>query len=371
MPTTRIDSSTYTDMKNLVDDYTNIPQDTSINEHITDWSKWYGYYLDISPLSAMIDKKAIWTIGKGFKADELTSKILDNIKGFGKDTANTIFQNAVMVYSTGGDFLAEIVKNKRGKLINLKPLNPGQWKKVANAKGIIKYYEQISQEMPGQTDPSERLPKMQRLKPDEVFHLCWNRIADNIHGTGIPEKIENTLKAYKEAKNDMKKVFHRYVKPLQIIPVDTDDETQIQNFKTKYANAYNDTEIMVVPKDTVDVEHIKLMAIPEFSTLDPLPWIKLLEQDFFKAEGVPALVHGVASQSTEAESKIIYLAWQQVIEWNQLFLEQQIKSQLGLNVEFDFPASIAPELINSPQQDQKKKGTKDNKAEINSAEKQN
>src|SRR3990167_5566773 len=59
----------------------------------TDWTKWFGYYKLIPELAAAIDIKATWTIGKGFKSNELTELALSRIRGGGKDTFNTILEN--------------------------------------------------------------------------------------------------------------------------------------------------------------------------------------------------------------------------------------------------------------------------------------
>lgn len=330
----RISNVITTDMTNTVSDYSVIDVDTSINEYVPSWSKYYGYYNAINPLSAMIDRKALWTVGRGYKCDTATSRSLSNIKGFGKDTANTIFYNAVKTYTIGGDFLAEKIKNKRNKLTNLKPLNPGMFKIKASSKGIISEYEQIY--------PSGNDMKLQTFSPDEVFHLAYNRTADEIHGVGVVQKMENVLLKYQEVMNDIQTVFHRYVKPLIISEIDTDDSTEIAAYKSKLDSAVANGENLIIPKDTATIQRV---SIPQFSTLDPLPYIKYLENEFFKSEGVPAIIQGIGGNSTEAEAKIIYLAWQQVVEWNQLFLEEQLKAQLDLNLNFEFPASIAPELL--------------------------
>jgi hypothetical protein len=93
------------------------------------------------------------------------------------------------------------------------------------------------------------------------------------------------------------------------------------------------------------------MSIPQYSSLDPLPWISALERDFLIAEGVPAVIVGSTEKTdTEASAKVLYLSFQQLIEWNQLFLEEQIKAQLGIELELEFPASLEPTM----QQDQGK-----------------
>lgn len=72
----------------------------------TKYSQYLGYYKDIPELAAVIDAKATWTVGKGFKADEKTTMELSKIKGFGKDTFNTILENMARTKEIGGDSYA-------------------------------------------------------------------------------------------------------------------------------------------------------------------------------------------------------------------------------------------------------------------------
>jgi len=345
-----IDSATTTDMTNSVTDFsTNSSEDRATDEYITNWSRWQGYYRQIWPLQSLIDKKALWTIGKGYKADDKTTKQLKAIKGNGKDTFNTILSNGVRVYTIGGDFYAEIIKNARGVLRNLKPLNPSTIKVFADDFGMIQKYEQ---------HVNGKL--VHTFQPGDLFHLSWNRLADQNHGIGTIEKLtkyannqntSNVAEMYVEAMRDLRIVFHRYVKPLLVSHVDTDDATEIAAYKTKLDNAVENGENMVVPKDVVD--KMERISIPQFSTLDPLPWINSLESIFLKAEGVPDVVLGTAGGATEASAKILYLAWQQVVEWNQLFIEEQCEAQLNIKLNLEFPASLEPEVKEQQGKDRK------------------
>jgi hypothetical protein len=325
--------------------YTVTPADsTSELSYInTDFSKYMGAYNEIPELAAMIDRKGNYVVGKGFKADKKTMGILNKIRGNGLDSFNIIMYNCVRTYTAGGDSFCEIIKDQKGKLRNLKPLNPGTIKVIANKGGVVTGYQQKQDNR--QPDEEATID----FKPDEIFHLPYNRIADQIHGQSVIKKLMQVIEFRKEAMNDMRIVFHRYVKPLIISAVDTDDETEITNYKAKLDTAMSKGENMVVPKGVLaDIEKI---SIPQFSTLDPLPWIQLLQTEFLKAEGVPDVVLGAGVKGTEAESKILYLAWQQVVEFNQMFLEEQIKAQLGLKVEFEFPASIEPDLTKDEKKD--------------------
>ena len=310
-----------------------------------EWTKWYGYYKATPEIQSIIDRKAFWVVGKGCKADKRTKTIIDKIRGNGKDTFNGIMANAVETYSIGGDFYAEIIKEKKllfSKLVNLKPLNPGTIIIWADKFGMIKKYEQwIDGEL------------VNTFKPEEIFHLTWKRIGDQIHGNGI-SNYEEIIKMRNESMKDIKTVFHRYVKPLLIISVDTDNDAEIAAFKLKVDKTVELSENLIVPKDTVS--GIDKMSIPQFSSLDPLPWLRLLIDEFVKSEGVPHIIQGVSMGGSEGEAKILYVAYQQIIEYNQLFLEEQIKAQLDLDVEFEFPVSLEPDV----KETEKKKGNDKN-----------
>lgn len=340
------DEITNTDMTNTVTNYASTNVDTSFERYMMPWPKWYGKYKEDEDLQAIIDKKAMWTVGKGWKADAKTTVQLKKIRGNGKDTFNTILENCVKVYTIGGDSFTEIIKSKRGVITNLKPLNPGTITVVSNKFGIIDHYEQSVNSGTGSQNSKPII-----FKPEQMLHLPWNRIADSNHGQSTIEKIEKAMNAKQEARNDMRIVFHRYVKPLLITSVDTDDETEIKAIKAKLDHAVENGENLVIPKDTVDT--VERVSIPQFSTLDPLPWIKYNDQALVKAEGVPSVILGVGDESTEATSKILYLAYQQTIEWNQKFVTEQFEAQTGLIFELEFPASLEPLLFD---QQQKEKG---------------
>jgi len=152
-----------------------------------------------------------------------------------------------------------------------------------------------------------------------------------------------------EARRDLRVVFHRYVKPLMITEVDADDTTKIASFKAEFNRAWKKGENMFIPKGIVSTERF---SIPQFSTLDPIPWIKLLQRQFLMAEGIPSIILGnSADEDTEASSKVVYLAFEQVIKYNQKFLEEQLKSQLNLEVNFKFEASLLDDLKGDEKKD--------------------
>jgi hypothetical protein len=304
-----------------------------------EWTQWFGYYKAIPELNSVIDAKATWTVGKGFQADEQTTLLLDTINGFGKDTFNTILENMIRTYNIGGDSYCEIIRDDEDNLINLKPLDPMVMVHIADRKGIIIRYEQTSK-VAGQE------PK--KFKPEQIFHLARNRVADEIHGQSITEKLVNIILMKNEAMDDYKKIMHWFVKPRWIFHLDTDDTVKIAAFKAKMDSANNLGENMYIPKDAVVPE---LMAVAPNATLSPLTWIESLDSKFYEAAQVPKIIVGGTGAITEAAVKIAYLAFQQTIEEEQLFIEEQILTQLNLLIELEFPASLENELLSDNKKD--------------------
>lgn len=340
MPDTDIGNADYGDFKNTITDYSVTAtmtdgagdQDETFWDNVN-WTTYLGYYKVIPELAAAIDAKATWTIGKGFKSNEVTEMALSRIKGWGKDSFNTIMENMVRTYHIGGDAFAEVIRDEKGQLINLKPLDPGIMRIVVNKRGVLKRYEQISK-IKGN--------KNKRFKPEEMFHLARNRVADEIHGESMIRAVEEVIKMRQEAMADYKKLMHRNIFPVKIFHLDTDDTTKIADFKAKADLAHTQGENMYIPKGAVEVEN---SSVAPNATLNPLPWIQLLNTYFFQATGVPQIIVGGSVEITEASAKIAYLAFEQVIEEEQLFIEEQFLAQLNLEIDLEFPATLQQELL--------------------------
>lgn len=345
MAETRISTAESSDLTNAVTDFSVDPQsvDGVQDQKETTWTntKWtqnLGYYKTIPELRAIIDAKATWTIGKGFKANSDTEATLNLIKGWGKETFNTILENMIRTMHIAGDSFAEIIRNENYELTNLKVLPPESIRIVANQKGKIERYEQISK----LKNPDKK------FKPIQILHLCRNRVADEIHGVSMVESLAEIILMRNEAMKDMKQLMHRHVKPVMIFHLDTDNATEIAAFKVKMDEANEDGENMYVPKDVVVPE---ILSIAQNATLNPLPWIDSLKNHFYQSAGVPQIILGGSAEFTEATAKIAYLAFQQTIEEDQLYIEEQIWAQLELEIELDFPASLENELLSDSKKD--------------------
>jgi hypothetical protein len=338
MSTRRIGNATITDMTSNVENYEDnidpATQDYPGTSYTPEWDTWYSYLKDSADIMSCIDAMASWIVGKGYKADEKTQEKLRKITGNGKDSFNTILYNQMFVAIANGDSFAEIITDKSGRLRNLKPMSPKTTIK-SNYGGIITSYEEFH--IPGET-PSDP------FKVDKIFHLSWGRLGSECHGRPFAEVLKKIMEMKGEAMQDLRIVFHRYVKPLIIAEADTDDDTELTALKVKLDNTVKLGENMVVPKGSFSSERI---SIPQYSTLDPLPWIKYLDEYFTIVSRVPAVIRGSGKETTEASSRVLYVAFQQMIEWGQLYLEEQLKLQLGIEIELEFPVDLDPAVKES------------------------
>jgi len=329
-----------TDFSNQGTEYTvtSISTDGSESKetfYTPNFNKWHGYYRQIPELRAVINKLASWTFGRGIKADEKNKAKLDKIRGFGKDSARSILKNQWRTALICGDSFAHIIKDNQGRITNLKPLNPSKIKIVANEYGIIVGYEQEG--------------RSERFNEDEIYHLSYERIADEIHGIPFIEALEELIISRNEALKDLRILYHRNIKPIQFFEVETDDTTKLNAIETTINNAYSKSENVVIPAGVV--KEIKKSSSPQFSCLDSLPYLKFLVRQFVTACGMPEVIMGWGEETTEASSKVIYLAFQQEIEDMQLYNREQIKQQLNIEVDLEFPASLESELVKDEKKD--------------------
>jgi hypothetical protein len=151
-----------------------------------------------------------------------------------------------------------------------------------------------------------------------------------------------------EAMADYKKLLHRNIYPVRVWKLDTDVPSQINSFKAKVAASKGEGEDIFIPKGSVETE---LATVPSNSSLNPLPWIQLLNQYFFQAVGVPQIIIGGSQELTQTAAQIAYLAFEQTIEEEQLFIEEQLLLQLNLVINLEFPASLQNNLLSDDRKD--------------------
>jgi hypothetical protein len=305
----------------------------------TKWSQYWGYFNSIPELKSTLLMKATWDVGKGYECDAETKVILDHVSGWGKDTFTDILFNMDLISRLSGDAFAEIITDDKTKtLLNLKVLDPGSIKIVVDKKGIIKRYEQTNK-ISG---------KAIEFKPEEIFHISHNRLADQIHGISDIDAIEQTILAENENFVDLKKIMHRQARPMIVFKLGTDDATKIAAFQVKMDAAVNKGENIYVPDDTntFSYEVVKIDLSPMI-----MSWREDIRNKFYRTFGLPLTIFGNGG-STESGGKIEYLAHEQVFSHDQRFLEDQVWNQLFLKITLNSPVTLLENLQN----DQKKDG---------------
>ncbi len=295
----------------------------------SDFSENLGYYRT-TQLKAPIDTLAIWTIGKGYtvknKNDE---KVLENITGWGTDDfIDIMFNHFVMtkVSKIGG--MAQIIRNDRGTLINLIPLNPLTMRTVTNSKGkIIRYDKLTSVGGVGNIEKS--------FKPKDIFHRVNDRVGDEIRGTSVVESVKWIIDAKEEAMRDWRRISHRST--VRILYIEEDDKTRLANLKRDYPEAIKKGELLILPVKKGDAEFADLSLPPIQQFLE---WIRYLENLFYQAVRVPKII-ATSEGFTEAGGKMGYMTFEPIYTYEQTKLEADIWNQLGMRIKFNKPPSLS------------------------------
>ncbi len=334
MAETDLGQAVITDMSARVKDYSvdTVQTDAASGQKETEytnnrWTQQLGYFKKIPELNRAITALSIWTAGKGYTTDTSTEVLLDNITGWGEDTFQDIMMNLLKTKKIGGDSFAEIIRNDEGTLINLKPLDPGVIKVVVNKQGILKRYEQTSKTK----QPNKK------FQPNEILHLCNDRIADEIHGTSIIDVCEPVILARNEMLADRRKVLHRNVVPVRIIEVDSDDTTKLALLKKQYEDVINKGEVIIIPKGNVSIIDSNPVIV------DSLPDIRYLENFFYQAVGVPRVI-ATSEDYTEAASKVGFLTFEPIYTNEQVSLEKDLWNQMAIKIKFNRPPSLGGDL---------------------------
>lgn len=343
-----IGQTTTTALDTGVDDYNvdsgNIDESSTKETYWynSEWNTYLGYFDNVPEINQAVIALARWTVGKGYTAENPeTEIILENINGWGEDTIDSIFMNQIITKWINGDSYAEIILSDNGDLINLKPLNPANIRHVMNDKGIIIRYDKLNH--------TTRTYKS--FQPEQILHLCNNRIANQIHGTSAVKACKWVVDARNEAMADWRRISHRST--IRVLYVDEDDTTQLSTYKTQYKDAINKGELLIIPAKAGEKQFQELTLPPIANFLE---WIRYLENIFYQSIGVPKIILGGAQEFTEASSKIGYLTFEQVYMSEQRLLEQDLWNQLGIKIKFERPVSLKENVQESEEKNTGQEG---------------
>lgn len=145
-----------------------------------------------------------------------------------------------------------------------------------------------------------------------------------------------------QSMGDIATVFHRYVYPILEIYAATDDPVELESLRVLYDKSVKQMESRIIPKGAI--EKVERVAIPQFSTLDPLPWQKFLRSYWAETSNVPDLVRGKSDEVSLAAGKLNLLSFKEKIIMEQIEYSEEIKSQLGLDIKFEEPPEIDIEV---------------------------
>lgn len=294
-----------------------------------DFQKWYANYRKIDKIKKAIDAWATWVLGQGWEAEsDLDQVTLENIRGSGEDDFNDILWNMLVIKKVNGDSYAQIIRNSKGTLINVKPLSPRRVRVKYNEFGMIDEYEYLANDL---------RQVMKTLQPYEMLHLINNRVADEIHGISDVECVEWIAETQQEALRDWRRIQHRST--IRIIEVDIDDTAKLTQMKADYKEAVKKGEVLFIPRQTGEVNQL---TAPDSSSI--LNWIRYLDDAFYMAIGVPKVILGGETSSSEGGAKVAYMTFEPLYRREVKELEADLFSQLGIRIVFGPQPTIAPNM---------------------------
>lgn len=343
-----LDNAAASTTSTLVTDYSidSMTVDAATGEKEFRWqcsnaSKYWGYVNKIPELFQAINMKATWCVGKGYKTDTRTQVILEHIRGNGKETFDDILFNLEFSKRLYGDAYAEIIRDdETGELLNLKVLDTATIVIVSDKKGNIKYYEQMTN-----TPDSKPI----KFMPESILHMSNNKLSSQVHGISIIDALDETILADMESFNDTKKLMHRQARPMIVFKLGTQDQTEINSFAAKMDLALKTGDNLYIPFDDKEFSY-EVVQSPLSSEL--FSWRQEITNRFYRALGLPLILFGGSSGSTESGGKMEYFGHEQVWEKDQRQIEKQLWNQLFIKIDLISPSSMLPAL----QQDTGKDG---------------
>ncbi len=336
----RLGNSSATDLTNEVPDYEVSwkTTDGGFTQKENKWnnpyaSKYYGFYYGVGEYRAAINAFSTWVIGQGYELITPNTN-LENINGWGEDTFQSIIWNLICVKKFNGDSYAEIVRNDKGTLINLKVLDPRRITHITNGEGILIEYEY-----------RQANGKIIKFKTYEILHFCNDRILDEPHGTSVTSAVEWAITKIQEAREDYARLQH--TSSVRIFFVDEQDTTRQTTLKTQYATAIKNKEVMII---TCKPEEASFKDLEAPNSANWISWLNYLEDKFYKQLGVPKVVLGGTAENTEASAKVGVISYEPIWVREITELEADIWNQLGIKIKIN----KQPSLMDNMQTDEAK-----------------
>lgn len=292
--------------------------------YFSEAQKNYGYYFQIPEIHSAANSLATWAVGKGWTielaSDTVLKATLENIKGNGADSFQTIMYNHILVKKIVGDSFIEVVSSDKGTVLNLLPLSPERVRIVYKKATILRY---------DVWDGAKWKP----IKKEKMIHSSNNRIGDQMHGTSQIDACRWVIDARNEALVDNRKIEHRGM-ALGIAYYKTNNAGKISFANKQIEQAVKKGEMVGLPEDTVQIEQF-----PSKDVSDRMGWIQYLENFFYQTFGVPRSI-ATSDGTSEVGGKMGHVIFEPHYTREQVELENQLWLKLGWKIKFNRPPSL-------------------------------
>jgi len=208
-------------------------------------------------------------------------------------------------------------------------------KHIVGKDGRIKRFEQI-QEFP-KPNSKETDKRVIKFDPEEILYLANNRIGDQIHGISDLEALRKVILADSQSFENMQKIINFQAKPFILFKLKTDDSSIIEAVSAKIRRIREVGEDLFIPDDE-NILSYEVVQVSQSQIL--MQWRDDIRNEYYRCIGLPQIIPGASGGGTESESKVIYVAFEQIVMHDQLDTEQAWWTQLGLEINLVHPTLI-------------------------------
>lgn len=271
--------------------------------YTTDYARWNDPLTRVPVMRQILEIRSASIIKsykiKGKGAEKL-EKILQDMRGSGKESFKMIIQNLYKIAYICGDAYAVLV-NENGETIGV-----GE----APADMIVLASDNVQQEIEnGKIVRYAELATTTGVKhtwePYQIFHLRYHPRGAQCHGIGVIEPLNNLLLEIEQMEQLSVEIYTRMSKSREIVPVNTDDPTKLAVLNAQIRNAGNDWEgIVLLPAGMIDAENIKTIALTP--SLKPQELLAKQYETLFQATATSplSLGQGYAVSGNESDAKM-------------------------------------------------------------------
>jgi len=283
----------------------------------------FGYQFNHPQIASRLNSICTWAFKQGWTSENKTTEvILKKISGNGKETFDAIIWNHGNIKLGHGDSFCEIVRNKKGTLVNIINISPERVKVVFKGLRIIRYEVWNGK-------------KWGKKKPSEILHSINKKIGDQTHGTGDIQANKNVNDAMIEAFEDERIIKHRD-KALGVVYYKTNNEGKIAYANTQIEKAVKNGEMVGLPEDTAKIE-----PYPSKSSETRENWLSYVDEMGYRTGGVPKSI--TTSDGTSEVGGINgHLIFEPIYAAEQLQMENELWQQVAIKIKFNRPPSLAP-----------------------------